>query len=272
MTMKSFDRIPDPVIRDLMSRWQSRLSAEDLQVVELSRYGREIQPGAKPAVILVDIQYGYVGEDRPIVEQLDQWPSSGGSEAWTALRRVLLVLEAAREACTPVVFSRIAHSREEAERNTFVAKRGNSDTFIFGHRGTELVKDLDRRPAEPLLTKTAASAFYGTKLDELLRDRGVDTLLVCGLSTSGCVRATVVDGAARGFRMLTVADCVADRISLSHDVALFDIWLKYGAVVSSDAAVTYLKSTGTNATAAPDSIQPDGSGARSSVQTQETTP
>lgn len=238
----AFAGISDPAVADLSRAWRRRLSPTDLQVVDRAGYGRTIEPGARPALIVVDFQYAYVGDDKPILDQIEEWPTAGGQGAWDALRRAMPVLEAARAAGAPIVFSRIGYDHDDTTTNTFASKRGSAVTFALGHRGTELVETLGRRDGEVLLTKTAASVFYGTQMDQFLEDRHVDTLLVCGLSTSGCVRATVVDGAARGYRMITVADCVADRIVASHETALFDIWLKYGSLLSSDAAVAYLSS------------------------------
>lgn len=238
----AFSGISDPTISDLSRAWRRRLSPTDLQVVDRAGYGRTIEPGSRPALILVDFQYAYVGDDKPILDQIDDWPTGGGKGAWDALRRAVPVLEAARTAGTPVVFSRIGYDHDDTTKNTFASKRGSAATFALGHRGTELVETVARRDSELLLTKTAASAFHETPLQQFLVEHQVDTLLVCGLSTSGCVRATVVDGAAHGYRMITIADCVADRIVASHETALFDIWLKYGSLVSSNAAVAYLSS------------------------------
>jgi maleamate amidohydrolase len=92
------------------------------------------------------------------------------------------------------------------------------------------------RDDELIVTKQGASAFFQTGLHEYLQARDVDTLLIAGLSTSGCVRATVVDGAAYGYRVAVIVDAVADRIQLSHRVTLLDIWMKYGDLMSADQA------------------------------------
>jgi nicotinamidase-related amidase len=237
---KPFSAITDPVVQQLAEQWAEHLTSTDMQVVGQAGYGRDIEPGHSPALVLVDFQYAYVGDDAAILDQLKRWPTAGGRPAWNAVRRTLPVLDAARLAGIPIVFSRIGYPAADAAASPFAAKRGSSSAFVLGDRGTEIVEDLRRQDGETLITKTAASAFYLTDLEALLGRHEVDTLLVCGLSTSGCVRATVVDAAARGYRAVTIADCVADRISCSHDIALFDIWLKYGALTSAAAAVGYL--------------------------------
>ncbi len=233
--MSAFDSITDPVLTGLVARWREHLDETDLAVVERAGYGRMIAPGERTALVLVDFQRAYVGEDVPILDQLEAWPSAGGAGAWTAARAAQPIIDGMREAGGLVVFSRVGYPAADALANPFAVKRGGGDAFVLGTPGTELV--LDRREEEPLITKTAASVFYGTAFDAILAERGIDTLLVCGLSTSGCVRATVVDGAARGYRVFVVADACADRIGASHEMALFDIWLKYGAVVSAAGAL-----------------------------------
>lgn len=235
-----FATITDPVVQRLAEAWAGHLTPADMQVVGRAGYGRDIEPGHSPALVLVDFQYAYVGDDEPILDQLERWPTAGGRAAWDALRCTLPVLDAARAARIPVMFSRIGYPPAAAAASPFGAKRGSASAFVLGGHGTELVDALQRRDTETLLTKAAASVFYGTELERLLAEDQVDTILVCGLSTSGCVRATVVDAAARGYRVVTIADCVADRIASSHETALFDIWLKYGALTSASAAIDYL--------------------------------
>lgn len=236
--MAEGSRVPDGL--ELVPAWRDHLSDQDRAVVLAAGYGRQVQAGSHPALVLVDFQYAYVGDDRPIVEQLSAWPSAGGAAAWQALRTTLPVLERARASEIPVFLSRIGYPASEAERNPFARKRGNGTGFVLGSRGTELVEELGRDDGDVLVTKTAASMFYGTDFDDQLRQRGVDTLVVTGLSTSGCVRATVVDAAARGYQVIVLGDCVADRITASHDLTLFDVWLKYGSVWSAAEGSNYL--------------------------------
>lgn len=238
--MGAFTDFTDPALAALAAAWEAHLTETDLTVTEKAGYGRSAELGDRPALVLVDFQYAYVGEDVPILNQLEAWPSAGGSGAWQAVRNTLPVLAAARDAGIPVIFSRIGYPAAEAEKNPFTAKRGNGAGFVLGTRGAELVEDLNRADDDYLVTKTAASVFYGTELDDILSRHGIDTLLIAGLSTSGCVRATVVDAAARGYRVAVVVDCVADRIRGSHEVALFDIWLKYGSLDVSSGVIDYL--------------------------------
>jgi maleamate amidohydrolase len=236
-----FAALTDPSLAQLARRWKAHLSEQDLAVITAAGYGKDVPLGEQPMLILVDFQHAYLGEDRPILEQLPAWPSAGGAGAWQALRTALPMIDAARAASIPIAFSRIAYPAQQQGSNPFVAKRGNGGGFIIGQKGAELADELHPQPNEYRVTKTAASVFYGTNLDEIIRKHAVDSMIVCGLSTSGCVRATVVDAAARGLRVAVAADASADRIAASHELALFDIWLKYGAVRTAEGIAAALQ-------------------------------
>jgi nicotinamidase-related amidase len=218
------------------------LSEQDRAVIETTSYGSTRKLGAHPALILVDFQYAYVGDDVPIIEQLKQHPAAGGAAAWQAFRASLPVLHEARKLGIPVVLSRIAYAPSEAESNTFSLKRGASIEFIDGSRGARLVEELEPQESDFLLRKEAASCFHRTDLKDHLFRLGVDTVIIGGLSTSGCVRATAVDAAGYGLSVAVLRDASADRIDLSHRVALFDIWMKYGEVFEVSDAIEYFTS------------------------------
>ncbi|MCW4459857.1 cysteine hydrolase family protein [Microbacterium sp. MPKO10] len=218
------------------------LDAQDRAVIDSTKYGTKQGIGERPALILVDFQNAYLGLDRPILDQLDSYSSGGGEGAWAALRTMLPVLAVARTSGIPVVLSRIAYPRDAEHDNGFVKKRGSSPHFIEGSDGARFAEELHPAHNDVLVTKQAASCFQGTSLHDDLAALGVDSIIVAGLSTSGCVRATVVDGAALGYRCAVVVDGTADRIQLSRRIALFDIWMKYGDLVTADAAVHLIES------------------------------
>jgi nicotinamidase-related amidase len=221
------------------SAWEPLMTAIDREVIARAGYGRPVGIGERPALVLIDFQHAYVGLDQPILDQLDIWPTAGGAVAWQAVRVVQPVLAAARVAAIPVFFTRIAYADSDA--SPFAAKRGAPEYFALGSLGTKIVDELAPLDTELVVTKPAASAFFGTTFDEQLRALDIDTLIVAGLSTSGCVRSTIVDASARGYRVALVADAVADRIELSHRVTLLDVWMKYGDLVSSDEVLANLE-------------------------------
>ena len=214
----------------------SVLDEQDAAVVRRAGYGRQQTLVGNPALVLVDFQYAYLGEDVPILDQLDRWPTGGGQTAWAALRRALPVLALARLCSLPVVLTRIAYGRESSQSDPFAPKRGSQRYLTDGNKGAELAAELKPCDKDHLVVKQAASAFLGTDLDDYLAEVNPGYLLLGGLSTSGCVRATAVDAAARGYRVAVIADATADRIRLSHRVALLDMWMKYASIVDADEA------------------------------------
>ncbi|MFD9950585.1 isochorismatase family protein [Nonomuraea sp. NPDC059023] len=216
------------------------LTASDRVVVESTGYGTPRALGTQPALILVDFQYAYLGDDVSLLDQLARNPSAGGAKAWRAMRASLPLLRMARHQRVPVVLSRIAYAPGTEQDNTFAAKRGNAAAFVDGAPGTQLAAELEAGPADILLRKEAASCFHQTNLHERLSAHGVDTVIIGGLSTSGCVRATAVDAAGYGYRVAVLRDATADRIDLSQRVTLFDIWLKYGDVIDTREAQEHL--------------------------------
>lgn len=224
-------------IRDLVPE----LSDQDRSVIERTSYGTPRGLGTRPALILVDFQYAYLGVNAPITEQLADHPAAGGAKAWAALRRSLPLLKLARARDIPVVLSRIAYPPGRGKSNTFAAKRGAPDDFIDGAPGARFADELSPTANDILLRKEAASCFHRTDLIERLRALDVDTVVVGGLSTSGCVRATVVDAAGYGLRAAVLRDACADRIGVSHRITILDIWMKYGDVLDTNEAIDYFQ-------------------------------
>lgn len=213
---------------------------QDRAVIERTAYGSERPLGSRPALILVDFQPAYLGDDVAILDQLVEHPAAGGKGAWDALRASLPVLATARQSGIPVVLSRIAYPAGQESENSFARKRGAAADFIDGSIGSQFAEQLEPTVEDILIRKEAASCFHETDLIDVLRQLNIDTVLIAGLSTSGCVRATAVDAAGFGLSVAVISDGCADRIQLSHRVALFDIWMKYGEVLGSLDAIDYI--------------------------------
>jgi maleamate amidohydrolase len=226
--------------------WEESLTDGDREVIERGGYGKRRGFGTAPALLLIDCQYNHIGADRPILDQIGEWPAGGGAAAWDAVRRIEPVLARSRERGVPVIFTRYCYSRRSARFDAFSRKRGRSlDAFVDGAPGTEIVDPLAPRDDELVVDKVHASAFYATALLSYLQGMRVDTLLVAGVSTSGCVRATVVDAVSNNFNAAVLEDCVADRLALSHRASLLDLWMKYSDVIDSAEALDYLADAGT---------------------------
>lgn len=223
--------------------WDDAISELDRAVIERGGYGKPRGLGGRPALVLIDCQYNHIGADRPILEQISEWPAGGGASAWAAVRAIEPLLGAAREARLPIIFTRYCYTEKTARFDAFAGKRGSDlAAFMDGAPGTAIVAELSPHPAELIIDKVNASAFYATAMLSALISLSVDTLVIAGVSTSGCVRATAIDAASNNFKVAVVVDAVADRIELSHKISLLDLWMKYADVMSTEEAATYFKS------------------------------
>ena len=177
--------------------------------------------GSRPALIVVDMTLGFTDPESPLACDLEG-----------PVANIAKLLEAAREAGIPIVFTTIAF--KESDRLTaaaFIDKVPALLTLEAGSRWAEIDPRIAPRATEPVLNKLFASGFFGTPLGALLTAAGVDTLIVTGASTSGCVRATAVDALQYGFRPVVPREAVGDRNPDAHDASLYDIDAKYGDVV-----------------------------------------
>jgi len=190
-------------------------------------FGGRQGSGERPAVVVVDFIEGFTNPE-----------SALACDADAAVEATRSLLDAARAASVPVLFTTVAYDEGDLERAAmFVAKAPALATLRPGSPWIEVDARLGRRPEEPVLVKLFASSFFGTDLDELLRASSRDTLIVAGASTSGCVRATAVDGVQHGYRVLVPREAVADRAVGAHNGSLLDIDAKYGDVISIDEAI-----------------------------------
>ncbi|MGX9225809.1 isochorismatase family protein [Streptomyces albus] len=153
------------------------------------------------------------------------------------------LVEAAHRARVPVIWTAIVYTPAEAEGHTvtWLEKAPGMRALTEGSEAVRLDPRLPSRPEDPLIVKKGASAFFGTSLAASLTALGADTVLVCGATTSGCVRATAVDAVQSGYPVLVPRACVGDRARGPHDAALFDIQAKYGDVIGQDDALAYLR-------------------------------
>lgn len=227
-----------------MSRpWDPLLSDLDRAVYEGAGYGRKGTWGRRPVLLVVDVNYNFAGDrPEPILESIRRFHNSCGEYAWAAIPRIARLLEAARAAAVPIFFTtqepRIDDLRVGAwgRKNTRAHERDEEAERL----GTTVVAELGRRPDEPVIPKTKPSAFFGTALQSYLVQLGADTVVVAGATTSGCVRATVVDAFSLNYPVIVVEECVFDRGQASHAINLFDMQSKYADLVPLAEAIEYL--------------------------------
>lgn len=187
--------------------------------------------GTRPALLVVDMSVGFTDPESPLVCDLD--------DVVVAIEQLL---RGSRAAGFPVIYTTVAY--DEGGKQAAAAFIDKVPALLTLEAGTDWVEIDPRiapRPGEPVLTKLFASAFFGTTLASLLVGAGCDSVIVTGASTSGCVRATVVDALQHGYRPVVPREAVGDRHPQAHDASLYDIDAKYGDVVSLDEAVDYLE-------------------------------
>jgi nicotinamidase-related amidase len=223
--------------------WEARLTDEDRAVLAAGGFGARQPRRGRPALLVVDAQHGFVGLDAPVLESVRVYPTSAGERAWRAVERIVALLALARAHAVPVIFTQSGTPPGEDTPDSFGAKVAavRRAPPPQPHEPYAIVTPLAPRSGEVVIPKRHASAFFGTPLPSVLRRISVDHLVVCGFTTSGCVRATVVDAASYHYPVTLVADACADRLPLSHDVALLDVDGRYGDVVTAADAAALLR-------------------------------
>jgi nicotinamidase-related amidase len=183
--------------------------------------------GTRPAILVVDLSRGFTEPD---------WPT--GSDLTGVVLATDRLLAAAHAARVPVVFTTIAYSQADIDGGcAWLRKAPGLAILHVGSDSTELDARLSRRPEDAVVVKQGASAFFGTTVAAMLTARGIDSVIICGATTSGCVRASCVDAVQYGFSVLVPRECVGDRARGPHEANLFDIDAKYGDVISVEEAI-----------------------------------
>lgn len=186
--------------------------------------------GKKPALLVVDMSYGFADS---------KYLLGDSSVGWPAVENISRLLKTARKQKVPVFFSTSEWRDNPVERGLW--KRSDEVNRALAHpKAYEIVDQLKPLADEPVLVKFAPSAFHGTNLLNMLVQHNVDTIIVTGMVTSGCVYATVVDGFSYGFKTVVPVEAAADRSQISHKVSLFNIHMKYGDVLGVDEVDKYL--------------------------------
>jgi nicotinamidase-related amidase len=208
--------------------------------------------GQRPAVIVVDDYYGAVGiERRPILESVRDWPLSCGLEGWAAIDSTVELLEVARTTETPIVYLHGMVDFPSPWGNRAMHDGLQHLSPEVRARANDIVDEIAPRPGDLVIEKAAPSGFHGTPLLFHLNYLGIDSLIVCGETTSGCVRATVVDGTTFRYQVAVVEECCFDRTEMSHWVNLYDMDQKYADVMDLPSTTAYLRSRGKVAVVAP---------------------
>ncbi len=223
--------------------WDRFLTEQDRVHNKMAGH-RRVGFGNRPALLLIDL-YRWVFGDRPepLLESVKTWPGSCGMTGWEALPHLQTLLEKARKTGIPIVHV-TGLGRESGitgwNRTSAPPAVATPEILDRQARQFDIVDPLKPLPGEAYLRKSSPSAFWGTPLMGHLKGLDVDTIITCGESTSGCVRASVVDGCTYRFRVIVVEECVFDRTEASHAINLFDMNEKYADVLPLREVLQYL--------------------------------
>jgi len=227
--------------------WDGFVTERDRAVMQASGFGAKMGFGKRPALLVIDVSFAFCGDKRePILEAIKKWRTSCGEDAWDALPAIQRLIEGARASEVPVIYTTgIARAdkwdvgswgwKKSAATEGPRARETNRD-------GNEIMPQIAPGPRDIVIHKQKPSGFHGSTMSDYLTLLGCDSVIVTGTTTSGCVRATVVDAFSANYRVAVVADGCFDRLQASHAMSLVDMNMKYADVLSSDEAAAHLES------------------------------
>jgi nicotinamidase-related amidase len=219
--------------------WSGVVTDDDERRYEAAGFGKPVGIGSRPALLIIDAQYRTVGmTPKPFFQSVEEeFTTSCGETGWDALENVAELLPVFRRNGWPVLYPHVA-PKESFDNGRLGAKVPG--IMNIAEEGYKFVDIIAPEPGEILLPKRHPSAFFGTPLLSYLIERQIDTLVITGATTSGCVRGTVVDGFSYNFRVLVPHDAVYDRSETVHKVNLFDMAQKYADVASTQEVLAQL--------------------------------
>ena len=228
--------------------WNEFLTERDKQVFEKSGFGAEAGFGKRPALLVIDVSYNFCGDrPEPILESIKRFHNSCGEYAWESLPHIRKLIDKCHEKNIPVIYTTGTVREDGWDAGGWAWKNSRTDEDVtapkisgFNRDGNEIMDEIAPSPQDIVIYKHKPSAFSGTPLSGFLNDLGADSLLVTGTTTSGCVRASVIDAFSNNYRVSVVEEGCFDRSQASHAVNLCDMHAKYADVVTTEDALAYV--------------------------------
>jgi len=225
--------------------WDDGLGEVDRTVFETAGWARRAGFGDRPAIVVIDVNYNFAGESpEPILDSIKKWRYACGPEAWTrSIPAIVQILEVARRKRLPIIYTTNPRRADGFDLGVWNDKsyRSSDVVDVLGHRGNEIVAEVAPVDGDVFIEKRKPSAFFGTPLMSHLSMLRADSLILFGSTTSGCVRATAVDGISYDLKVTIPHEACFDRSQLSHKVALMDVHMKYCDVTDTADVVDYLQ-------------------------------
>lgn len=228
-----------------MAIWDDVLTERDREVFEAAGWGQRAGYGKRPVIVVVDINYNFCGDKRePILDSIKKWHFSCGEVAWdVGIPATQKLLEVGRRKRIPILYTTNPRREDGFDLGAWTLKgsRAEEDVDVMGHKGNEIVAEVAPEPGDIFIEKRKPSAFFGTTMISHLVNLQADSLILAGSTTSGCVRATAVDGLSYDFKVTIPHEAVFDRGDTSHKMALFDMHMKYIDVTDLSDTLQYLE-------------------------------
>lgn len=206
---------------------------DELAAYRAAGYGNTTAPGTRPALLIVDVTYAFTGDRTGTT----RYPLACGEPAWEAVDHMVKLAETARSSDVPVIYSRNSPRPTKAEAGGWSAKVSDTEDLPRAH---DIVDEIAPHEGDLVITKSKPSVFFSSPLASWLIQLKVDTILIAGGSTSGCVRATTVDAFSYNLNPFVIVEATFDRSETSHRVNLFEMNQKYATLVGVDDALAYL--------------------------------
>jgi maleamate amidohydrolase len=224
--------------------WDDYLTDLDKQVYAKAGYGKRGGFGTRPALFVIDVQYNFCGDEpgQHILDGLDHYRTHCGESGWQAVPYIERLVRAARAKNVPIFFTESERRADMLDSGVQVGKnhRGTEKTSTEGTHATRTVAPLAPQPQDILIGKRKPSAFFGTMFMSHLNFLDIDTLIMTGCTTSGCLRATAVDAYSYNFKGVIPEETAFDRFESSRAINLFDLNCKYADVIPTDDVEQYL--------------------------------
>jgi len=237
--------------------WDDVITERDRQVYDKAGYGQTGGFGQRPALLVGDVTYDFTGDrPEPILESIEKFRNSCGEAAWESLPRIQELLAAARARDVPVIYTHASPRPDRVRVGGWARKnaRAMAPTEISRRIGNDFPTMIAPQPGEIVIQKDKPSAFFGTPLAGFLVALDVDSLIIAGTTTSGCVRATVLDAFSLNYPVAVVEECTFDRGEVTHKINLFDMHAKYADVVSLKETIEFLDSLPEKAARGPEPV------------------
>jgi len=227
--------------------WNQFLTERDKAVFGAAGYGARQGFGKRPALLIIDVNYAFCGEQpEPILESIKKWRNSCGEESWTSIGYIRKLIDAAHEKGLPVIYTTGFRREDNWDSGSWSWKNARNaerpQATGVNRDGNDIVDEIAPAPQDVVVRKQKPSGFFGTNMLSYLVLLGCDSVVVTGTTTSGCVRATVLDAFSNNFHVALAEEGCFDRSQASHAINLCDMHAKYADVVKTDEVLAYFGS------------------------------